>query len=324
MQKQLLPTLYMAPLQGVTTAIYRNTYATFFSGYDCAIAPFTRGMESNNPNERTVRDILTNRNHLPFKLIPQILSKSSEEIITLANRMYAMGYSVINWNLGCPLQKIRKKQRGSGLLPYADFIIQILEEVLPSIKNQLSIKVRLGSDSNQDLLRLLPQLDIFPLQSIVIHPRTGQQMYSGQPDLTTFGQCLERTRHSIIYNGDIKTVQDFAQLRNRFPTVQGWMLGRGGVTHPFLPELIKQIRICSKTENVLRFWSFHEELFNAYESELSGPAHLLDKIKEIWYYWSQAFTNSNHVYKSVTRTRTVTQYKSAIKTIKSQPELLRW
>ncbi|MCD4781721.1 MAG: tRNA-dihydrouridine synthase family protein [Candidatus Omnitrophica bacterium] len=316
----MTPKLYMAPLQGVTNAIYREIYSKFFTGYDRALAPFTKSHKTHGVKKSSLRDILPERNHTSFALIPQILSKSSVEIIALATSMHHLGYPVVNWNLGCPLPKIRRKQRGSGLLPFGDHIVQILEDVIPAIRNQISIKVRLGCEDNHDLLRLLPRLDVFPLTEIVIHPRTGQQMYSGQTDLAIFEECLKITCHKIVYNGDIKTAPDYRQLANRFPTVQRWMIGRGGVINPFLPELIKQPKYLSTGDKFEKFLAFQQAIFEAYRHELSGPGHLLGKIKEIWAYWAKAFSNKDDVLKSVTRARSVAQYQKAIDRIRKRPE----
>ena len=47
----------------------------------------------------------------------------------------------------------------------------------------LSIKMRLGRTTPDEIFKLLPVLDRYPLSQIVIHPRTARQMYGGRPDL---------------------------------------------------------------------------------------------------------------------------------------------
>ena len=53
---------------------------------------------------------------------------------------------------------------------------------------------------------------------------------------------------------------------NRFENINGWMIGRGAVTNPFLPAIIKAGRddINHKVE---KFRQFYEELFEQYRQD---------------------------------------------------------
>ena len=206
---------------------------------------------------------------------------------------------------------------------FRETIVEILEKVIPAIPNQLSLKVRLGNEDNNDLFDVLPLLNDFPLKNIIIHPRTGNQMYSGLANLEAFDECLSLTKHAIVYNGDIDSFDTYTTLANRFPTVSMWMIGRGGVVNPFLPEQIKGLKLdtCDKTKE--RFVGFHDELFAAYQSELSGPAHIIAKMKEMWHYWSMAFEGGDNVLHSISRTRNINQYLSLVeKFFKNDSKLL--
>ena len=206
--------LYMAPLQGVTGQIYRGIYPRFFPGYDLAVAPFIGSCSSARISRHYLRDILPEHNHPSLKLIPQILGRDAGQIATLAQAMLDLGYDTVNWNLGCPLPKVRKKRRGAGLLPYPDEIVTVLEQVLPRLSGGLSLKVRLGSADPDELARLLPRLEAFPLREIIIHPRTGAQMYGGAVDLDALARCLALTRHRIVYSGDIDSAAAWQACRS--------------------------------------------------------------------------------------------------------------
>lgn len=223
-----------------------------------------------------------------------------------------MGYETVNWNLGCPLSMIRKKGKGSGLLPFTEDILVFLEKVIPNIPNRLSIKTRLGSENAGDLSRLLPHLNNVDIEEIIIHPRTGKQLYSGKADTDLFGQMLSLTHHNIVYNGDIDSGEKFLRLSERFTGISRWMIGRGGIVNPFLPEEIKGIRKDSKKQKIERFISFHHALLKAYEKELSGPGHLTGKMKEIWKYWNPAFKEGTRLFIELSRAKTVKKYSFII------------
>ncbi|MGR3177501.1 MAG: tRNA-dihydrouridine synthase [Candidatus Anammoxibacter sp.] len=318
------PVLYMAPIQGITNCVYRNVYSRLFGGgYDFAIAPFTRNCNATSTKCKVLRDIFVQRNSTDFELIPQILSRNAGDFINLAKIMFEMGYKTVNWNLGCPHIRVRRKKKGSGLLSEPDTVVKILEEVITAIPYQISLKVRLGNEDNNELFKLLPLLNDFALKKIIIHPRIGSQMYSGVADISAFEKCLSLTRHPVVYNGDIDSVDTYRRLAERFPTVNMWMIGRGGIVNPFLPEQIKNSTNNAVNNTQEKFVEFHNELFATYENELSGPAHLIAKMKEMWRYWSEAFEGGNRVLHSLSRTKNVNQYVSMVeKFFCDKPKLL--
>ncbi|MBF0478949.1 MAG: tRNA-dihydrouridine synthase family protein [Candidatus Omnitrophica bacterium] len=304
--------LYMAPIQGATNYIYRNTYSKFFSGYDVAVTPFLASSPGKMVKRDRLKDIWPKNNEFKGKLIPQILSKNPADFTALALAMFDMGYDTVNWNLGCPLPKVSNKTRGSGLLLNPDLVISFLDEVLAHIPNKLSIKVRLGKNSPAELFLLLPRLNAFPLSEIIIHPRTALQMYKGDVDLNAFEQCLSLTRHTVVYSGDIHSLENYNELARRFPSVHGWMIGRGGIVNPFLPEEIIGIPSLGKKESINRFKEFHKNLVEVYQENYSGPAHVMDKMKELWFYWSQGFEGAQKFYQKVSRIKHVEQYMDEV------------
>lgn len=316
------PIIYMAPIQGVTNCVYRNVYSRFFSGYDYAVTPFIKNGSDVNAKSKAMRDLFVERNTATFRIVPQVLTNDPADFIVGAQAMFDLGYETVNLNLGCPHKRIRNKKRGSGLLPDPERIIRILHEVIPSIPNQVSLKVRLGSTQNTELYQLLPLLDDMPIKEIIIHPRIGTQMYAGTVDLDAFEQCLSLTRHDVVYNGDIDSLATFQALSERFPTVHRWMIGRAGIINPFLPEQIKGIFADSAKTQRKRFANLHNVMFAAYQEELSGPGHLIDKMKELWCYWAQAFEGGKRVVRKISLTRNVENYTDVVrKFFDTQPSL---
>ncbi|MBU0468196.1 MAG: tRNA-dihydrouridine synthase family protein [Candidatus Omnitrophica bacterium] len=312
MKKEQEDILYMAPLLGVTNCVYRSTYSRYFTGYDRAIAPFIASCDTKKVNQKLFRDILPDRNNFKYLLIPQILSKNANDFIVMVKAMHDLGYGYINWNLGCPFPMVRKKIRGSGLLAHPDLIRSFLDKVMPNIPSKLSVKVRLGCDDNAELLALMPIFDAYPLEEIIIHPRTGSQMYAGNVDLAVFKNCLDITKHKVVYNGDINSLETFKSLKKKFNTVSGWMIGRGGIVDPFLPEKIKGKELKSNEKKVKHIYAFHNEMFSEYSKELIGLGHILDKMKEIWSYWHKAFFQGEVIYKKICRTKIVDKYSREV------------
>ena len=228
----------MAPMKGFTDCVFRQVFAAHFSGFDLAIAPFIASKRDCTVRRRHVRDVWP-ENNTRLTVVPQILSKVASDFAAMANFLYDMGYETVNWNLGCPSPMVASKKRGAGLLPYTDTIDAFLEDVLAIMKGKLSLKLRLGWEKRAEIFRLLPVLNRYPLKEVIIHPRTGRQAYEGCVDLDTFEACLPILDHPVVYNGDICSLEDFQHISGRFAGVSQWMIGRGGLADPFLPQIIR-------------------------------------------------------------------------------------
>ena len=298
--------LYLAPLRGFTDYIFRNTFSRHFNGFDFAVAPFISTTETARAKPSHLKDVLP-ENNTAMPVIPQIIGNNPAGFIPLAEQLYEMGYSTVNWNLGCPYPMVAKKQRGSGLLPFPEKIDAFLEKTLSGIPNRMSIKARLGRNKSNEIFQLMPIFNRYPLEEIVIHPRTGRQMYEGEPDLAAFEKCIESTHHRIVYNGDITDLATFQRFSTRLRATDRWMIGRAAVANPFLPAIIKkdQDDFVNKVET---FRQFYEELFEHYQMEFSGPGHLLARMKGFWTYFSQSFKDGRNIRKKVHRTHKLQQY----------------
>lgn len=300
----------MAPMKGFTDRVFRQTFAEHFHGFDLAVSPFIASKRDCLVRRRHVRDVWPEYNtHLP--VVPQILSNVAADFTAMANFLYDMGYETVNWNLGCPSPMVASKKRGSGLLPQTDRIDAFLEDALGAMRGGLSLKVRLGWESRAEIMRLLPKLNRYPLKEVIIHPRTGRQAYEGAVDLDAFEACLPATRHPVVYNGDIRTLADFKRVSGRFGDINDWMIGRGFLSDPFLPEIIKagQDGLEGKCR---RLQQFHEALFNAYDGTLKGSSHLLDKMKGLWRYLSLSFEPFDRTLKKIRKSTRPGQYRDLV------------
>jgi tRNA-dihydrouridine synthase len=179
------PQFYLAPLRGVTDVIFRNTFENHFGKFNYLLAPFIPTVKGTYINPSHIRDIDPQHNDTD-RLIPQIIGNDATDIVTLANHMASLGYRSVNLNLGCPHPQITRKKRGSGLLPYPEMIKTLLDQIMSEIKCSFSVKVRLGLLSSTDLEMVIPVLNQFALSEVIIHPRTGAQMYDGIVDLESF------------------------------------------------------------------------------------------------------------------------------------------
>jgi tRNA-dihydrouridine synthase len=312
-----LTRLILAPLRGLTDAVFRSVYAAHFQGLDEAVAPFVVATGAG-PSDKLLADLQPERNRA-LPVVPQILGNDARSFVAMSARLAQMGHERINWNLGCPFPMVTRKMRGSGLLDHPERIAAFLDEVIPSLPLKLSIKMRLGRRGSGEIRVLLPVLDRYPLEALIIHPRTAAQMYAGCVDLEAFAGCLKATRHPVVYNGDICTVEDLAHRAQRFPQVAAYMLGRGVLADPFLPSRIRALPL--PADRAARLGGFHEALLAAYRQRLSGPGHLVDRMKGFWRYLARAYVDAEAVWGRIRRARDLSAYRGAVEAVLGRERL---
>ena len=309
-----MPVIYLAPVQGTTDRIYRSLFPVYFKGVDVAIAPFISTSKKMNPEKIILREFHPDRN-TGIPTVPQIMSACPNDFAKFANALYDSGYGTVNWNIGCPFPMIVKKGKGAGMLCHPDKVESFLEKTIPGLKPKLSIKLRIGLKYPDEVLQLIPIFNRFPLEELIIHPRTGAQMYEGEVNLDIFEQCLNISKHRLVYNGDIDSARKLEMLSKRFKTIDRWMIGRGLLENPFLAEEIKFNTEKTYDEKIKIIREFHDRLFAEYLKVLSGPSHITDKMKEIWQYMGGFFENRKKIQKKIWKTHHRDNYVDVVNKI---------
>jgi len=311
MLKELALNLYFAPLQESTDYIYRSAHARFFKGVDKYFAPYIVRQNDGTVKKSHLRDIKA-VNNLGYPLVPQILAGNSADFIFLARILEDNGYNEINWNLGCPYPMVTNKGLGSGLLPYPDRIKAILEESLPQINSKVSVKMRSGLQSHDDIFPIFEILNEFPLSEVILHPRFGKQLYRGEPDEAIFAEVHKVLKNNLVYNGDIESVKHIQRLNDQFADLTTWMIGRGILKNPFLPLLLKGGTLPEREERAMILRNFHDEIFHQYASLLNGSSHLLMRMEKFWSYFSFAFPDQHKSFKRIKKASNLSKYEAAI------------
>ena len=305
----VLPKIILAPLHGYTEALFREVLAACFGGFDEAVAPFVALSPAERFNPIRLRDVKPSRN-TRMPLVPQILGNDPVAFIQVAEALHEMGYTRLNWNLGCPKRAIAAKLRGSGLLPHPGIIETILEKVIPAIPQRVSVKLRLGRNHPDEIFPVIEVLNRFPLESVIVHPRIGLEMYAENADVEMFAKVLPLFRHPVIYNGDIFSVDDYLQLKLRFPSVAGWMIGRGALANPFLAEQIKGQHLPDSLGQRNRFIGFINQLQQHYANESRTKNFVLNRMKDNWGFFAFRFRNIEEIYRKLIRLQTLDEFQA--------------
>ena len=309
---------YLAPMEGITGHIYRNAYEKYFHNIDKYFTPFIVPNESLSLKTKELRDMLPENNE-GLNIVPQILTNNAEGFVLTANKLKQLGYEEINLNLGCPAGTVVSKKRGSGFLAYPEELDRFLDEIYKINDMKISIKTRLGKERADEFYKLIEIYNKYPLEELIIHPRTREDFYGNTPNLEIFKESLKLSKHSICYNGDIFTVDNYNKIVKEFPQVDKIMIGRGILANPGLIDEIKENKFITK--EILK--QFHDEIFENYTILLKEDKNAMYRMKELWGYMSHIFTNNKKYYKKIKKAQKAIDYKVAVNSLFAEQEIIK-
>lgn len=308
---------YLAPMEGITGHIYRNAYEKYFHNIDKYFTPFIVPNQSLSLKTKELRDLLP-ENNKGLNIVPQILTNDSEGFILTANKLKQLGYDEINLNLGCPAGTVVSKRRGSGFLAYPEELDKFLDEIYKIKDMKISIKTRLGKEMPEEFYNLIEIYNKYPLEELIIHPRTREDFYGNTPNLKIFKEALSLSKHSICYNGDIFTTENYNEIVKEFSEIDKVMLGRGILANPGLIGEIKDNKFVSK--EILK--EFHDEIFENYTVLLSEDKNAMYRMKELWGYMSHIFTDNKKYYKKIKKAQKAKDYREAVSKLFEEQDII--
>lgn len=319
-----METLSLAPFQGITDVVYRNVFKKHFGGIDKYYTPFFTGIQKDNSKSLRGEEISPEFNDVNT-VVPQILSNTAEEIIRFANQCKSMGYPEFNLNMGCPFPRVANKTRGCGLVADPARTIKMLNDVFEQIDGiKFSIKCRLGYYDDEEIMAFVDTFNTLNFSEIIIHPRIGKQMYTGEASLEKFVKLVPLINKPLVYNGDIFTTDRYNTILSSLSSLSflssSIMLGRGLLTNPFLAEEIKSID--NQQDKKQRLHNFVVDLYINRLRHAGGSPKIIGSMKELWKYMMNIFDDPQNVWRKVKKVNHLDEYEIAVEDIFNQHNLL--
>lgn len=309
---------YLAPLEGITTYIYRNAYDGCFAPMDKYFSPFLVPHTKKGFSARELREILPEHNEGLY-LVPQILSNDAEGFLQTVKKLEGLGYREVNLNLGCPSKTVVSKYRGAGFLAKPEELERFLDRIYSEAGAEISIKTRIGKFLPEEFEGLLKIYNKYPVKELIIHPRVQQDFYKNTPRLEIFEEAVRESKNPLCYNGDIFRREDYKKIYESFPTVPAVMLGRGIIGNPGLLEEITG----KGAPNDRRLRRFHDRVLEGYMSLRLGDKNVLFKMKEIWSYMGCLFPDGERQLKKIKKAERICDYKAAVEELFSLYSVMR-
>lgn len=148
----------------------------------------------------------------------------------------ALGFPLVDLNLGCPVPKVVCKGGGSQLLREPETAGEIFRRVVRAVKQvPVTVKMRLGySDvTGAEAVRIAKLAEDAGVSAIAVHGRTRDQGYSGAANYEAIRRVKEAISIPVIGNGDVSDAASALRLRE-VSGCDAVMLGRGALGNPWI------------------------------------------------------------------------------------------
>ena len=304
---------YMAPLESVTTWIYRQAHAKIYGRLDKYFIPFLEPHEKRDFKTRELQEILPEHNENIYA-VPQILTNRSEGFIKLAKALKDWGYEEINLNLGCPSKTVVTKGKGSGFLAKPEELDRFLTEIFDALSGEvkISVKTRIGKEDPEEFPALLELFNKYSMEELIIHPRVQKDGYGNVPRLEFYELAEKQSVNLLCYNGDLYTQEQIRDFTERFPGTERLMFGRGLLRDPGL--LYNEEK--DPKETFEKFWAFHDLVYEGYQERNMGDRNVLFKMKELWSYQVYQFSEPGRLFKAFKKAQDCKEYEQMIRNLR--------
>ena len=301
---------YAAPMEGVTSYLYRKAHSRYFKKADKYFMPFLSPSHDHIFTKKDLREIAPEHNE-GLNAVPQLLTRRAEDFLWAAGELKKMGYREVNLNLGCPSGTVTAKGKGAGFLGEPAELDRFLEEIFAAAEVRISVKTRLGLRESEEFSHLLEIYNRYPIAELTIHPRVRADFYRNRIRTEAFEAALPKSRNPVCYNGDLVTAAECRAAEARFQTAAGLMLGRGLIADPALIDKAGGGPGADKD----RLRAFHDELYQGYCAAFGSSRNAMLRMKEVWFYLIHLFDGADALKKSLRKAREGWEYETVVNQI---------
>lgn len=257
----------LAPMEGVTDVIFRQVVAKA-GRPDVFFTEFTN--VSSYASEKGRANALERLEVVPSDqpIVAQIWGKNPEHFAELAAKLAELGFAGLDINMGCPDRRVNAAGGGAAMIRTPELAVECLAQVRAATNLPVSVKTRLGYTYVDEYREWLPVLLKEQPAALTVHLRTRKEMskvpahYELIPEILGLRKAFS-PETKLIINGDIKNLAQVRELSERYPQVDGYMIGRGVFENPYC--FTEQV---PTREELFGLLSYHLDLFDQKDADL--------------------------------------------------------
>ncbi len=253
------PILALAPMAGVTDTAFRQLCKRF--GADVIYTEFASADALVYENQKTRELIAYDPMEQP--VVCQIFGKKPEHFFKAVKVLEEMGFAGVDINFGCPAYKVVKSGGGVTLMRNLPLCYELVQAACEGTPLPVSIKIRASIRRGQDTkdkienpeaeaeldqyecpvdvvtaLDLVKTIKDLPVQAIMIHGRSFEQPFDGEPNLNIIAEVRKIWPGRLIANGGIYSPEKAKEVLEA-TGADGVGLARGAWGKPWLFTQVK-------------------------------------------------------------------------------------
>ncbi len=273
----------LAPMAGVSDLPFRLLCHELGAGLVCMEMVSAKAIFYGNKNTERLLDIHPKERPVSLQLFgsdPVIVSE-------MAKKIEERPFSILDFNMGCPVPKVVNNGEGSALLKNPKLAAQILEGLVKAVQKPVTVKIRMGFDKEHiNAVEMAKIAEACGVAAIAVHARTREQYYSGRAHWEIIRAVKEAVSIPVIGNGDVDSPAAAEQMLSE-TGCDGIMIGRGAQGNPWIFREISQYLEtgaipprpdnAEKRELILR----HARLQLEYKGEYTGVREMRKHLS--WY-----------------------------------------
>lgn len=226
----------LAPMAGVSDLPFRLLCHELGAGLVCMEMVSAKAIFYGNKNTERLLDIHPKERPVSLQLFgsdPVIVSE-------MAKKIEERPFSILDFNMGCPVPKVVNNGEGSALLKNPKLAAQILEGLVKAVQKPVTVKIRMGFDKEHiNAVEMAKIAEACGVAAIAVHARTREQYYSGRAHWEIIRAVKEAVSIPVIGNGDVDSPAAAEQMLSE-TGCDGVMIGRGAQGNPWIFREVSQ------------------------------------------------------------------------------------
>lgn len=230
---KLATNLLLAPIAGYCDVSFRLV-ARSFGGVGLACTDLLSPEGILRETTRSLSIATTCEDDSPLAI--QLYGANIEPLCEAARWAEDHGAAIVDINMGCPVDKVTKKNGGSKLLCDPDNTLRMVDRIKASLRRvPLTCKLRLGWDDTCIVApSMAARLENAGVALVTIHGRTTEMRFSGHARLDGIAEVVAAVKRiPVIGNGDVKSPEDAKRMID-YTGCAGVMIGRAALSTPWI------------------------------------------------------------------------------------------